>query len=125
MISVNKNAPRQGVTLGHTEAASSTPAPTGTENRVAIITNPKALTFPLVVAIVKTAWEGLKMLPVESLSSIWVPFILTMALGFIITIYNLSEEKPSTGGWVTGITLGLVQSIMLFSAVMGITNNPA
>jgi hypothetical protein len=99
-------------------------ATAGGDEKISIITNPRALTFPIVVGLVKAGWEGLKMLPVPQLTSIWLPFALCVLLGMVIACMNLSEEKPGKGGWALGLVLGLVQCLMLFAAVMGITKIP-
>lgn len=47
------------------EAAASTSVP--------IFSNPKALTFAGITALVKAAWEVLKRLPIAWLSTVWFP----------------------------------------------------
>lgn len=88
---------------------------------ISIITNPKALTFPLIVGFVKVGWEGLKILPISNFASNWIPFVLCVFLGMTIAVTNLSEEKPSKVGWFIGLALGLIQCLMIFAAVMGVT----
>src|SRR5262249_9937845 len=77
---------------------------------VPIFTNPKALTFPIIVGLVKGAWEALKALQQPWISYPWIPFGLCLALGLAITVANLIEENPKPIGWVLGVCVGLLNS---------------
>ncbi len=93
-------------------------APPG--EHIPIFTNPKALTFPIVVGLSKAAWEALKALPAPWLASAWVPFVICMAFGMTIAVTNLLEEKPPPPRWALGFFAGLLNSCVIFGAVMGI-----
>jgi len=105
---------------GTNERGGAPPAPQPSD-QIPIFTNPKALTFPIVVGLVKGAWEALKALQTSWASSPVVPFVMCLVLGMAITVANLIEEKPKPTGWVIGLCVGLLNSLVIFGAVMGIS----
>ena len=72
--------------------------------------------------MVKTAWEAAKILPVPWATSIWFPFGTCLFLVLLITISTLIEEKPTIYGWIFGLFIGLLNSLVVFAAVMGISD---
>ncbi len=89
--------------------------------RVSIFISPQALTFPVAVALVKIAWEGFKKLPVLWADTLWLPFAACLLIGLIITIDNLRTEKLSLPMYALGLFVGLLNSCVMFAAVLGIT----
>jgi hypothetical protein len=105
-------------------AAPAEPSGSGTD-RFPIFTNPKAIQFPILVGLVKGAWLAAKALPPAStaevwLTSVWFPFAFSIFLGLLIAISNLIDEKPTIIGWIFGLAVGFLNSMVVFGAVMGI-----
>ncbi|WP_445627975.1 hypothetical protein [Nostoc sp. DSM 114167] len=94
-----------------------------TTPKVSIFTNEKSLTFPVLVALVKGSWESLQQLPISSTKSIWLPFCTCIILGILIAISNLKEEKPSPlyHEWFLGIGIAILNSLVVFGAVVGVS----
>jgi hypothetical protein len=94
----------------------------GTEEgtRVPIFIHPKALTFPIVVALVKGAWLAAATLPFQWAASRWFPFSACLILGLLVTISNLSEQKVRVLDWIFGLAIGILNSLVIFGAVVGI-----
>lgn len=90
------------------------------ETTVPIFINPKALTFPILVALVKGAWTALALLPSHLTSSIWFPFVACLALGLLVAISNLLEQKAKLMDWIFGLVIGLLNSLVIFGAVVAI-----
>lgn len=88
--------------------------------RIPVFTSPKALTFPIVTGLVKAAWDTLKAVQLDWASSPLVPLVMCVALGMAITVANLLEEKPKPMGWVLGLAVGLLNSLVICGAVLGI-----
>lgn len=95
-------------------------AKTASIDRIPIITNYKSLTYPIVIALVKAAWEAIKLIPAPWVTSAWLPLTLCLALGILIGVSNLATEKPPLFGWFLGLFLALLNSLVMFGAVMGI-----
>ena len=91
------------------------------EGRVSIFVNPKTVTYSVAVCLVKGAWAGFEKLPVEALHSVWVPFILCLVIGMTVAINNLQEEKLTKSMYVLGLVIGVINSSMMFAAVLGIS----
>jgi hypothetical protein len=87
---------------------------------VPIFIHPKALTFPVLIALVKGAWAGAMLLPLPWAASIWFPLVACMILGLLIAISNLLEQKVGTLTWIFGLVIGLVNSLVVFAAVVAI-----
>jgi hypothetical protein len=99
-------------------------APSGNgPERFPIFTNPKAIQFPVLVGLVKGAWVAAEALPPAGacLASVWFPFLSSVFLGLLIAISNLIEEKPKIIGWIFGLVVGFLNSMVVFGAVMGLT----
>jgi hypothetical protein len=92
----------------------------GKQMEVPIFINPKALTFPVLVGLVKGAWASASLLPVSWATSVFVPLIMCLVLGILIAISNLLEQNLRVIDWITGIAMGLLNSLVVFGAVMGI-----
>lgn len=92
--------------------------------KASVFASPKSLSFPILVALIKGAWEAAKVLPAPVLNTMWFPFLAALILGMLITISNLNEEKPSTTGWVIGMVIGLLNSLVVFGAIIGIPTKP-
>jgi len=90
------------------------------EIEVPIFINLKALTFPVLVGLVKGAWAAASLLPVTWATSVFVPLIMCLVLGILIAISNLLEQNLRVIDWVAGIAIGLLNSLVVFGAVMGI-----
>lgn len=56
-------------------------AGTGQKTSVSVFIHPKALTFPVLVALVKGAWSALAILWAPLSSSVWFPFVACLTLG--------------------------------------------
>jgi|HubBroStandDraft_1064217.scaffolds.fasta_scaffold55900_2 hypothetical protein len=89
-------------------------------NDIPIFIHPKALTFPILVGLVKGAWLAVSQLPVAWPSSIWFPFSMCLLLGLLIAISNLTEQKLRFSAWALGVSIGLLNSLVVFGAVIGI-----
>lgn len=89
--------------------------------RVSIFIPPQALTFPVAVGLVKIAWEGLRKLPGAWADTLWLPFAACVIIGLIISIDNLRTEKLSLPMHMLGLFVGLLNSCVMFAAVLGIT----
>lgn len=92
---------------------------------IPVFINLRALTFPVLVGIVKSTWEGIKLLPLPSdwSQSTLVPFLLSITFGILICVSNISEEnKPGIFGWVSGIIMAVISSIVVFTSVIGVSS---
>jgi hypothetical protein len=89
-------------------------------NRLPIFIHPKALTFPIFVALVKGAWAAVSVLPLEWGKTVWFPFVLCMLLGLLVVVSNLTEHKVGALDWITGMAIGFLNSLVVFGAVVGI-----
>jgi hypothetical protein len=74
----------------------------------------------VIVVLVKGAWAALQGLQVSWAESRVVPLVLCLLLGMALTVANLLEEKPKPTGWVIGLLVGLLNSLVTFGAVLGI-----
>ncbi|WP_392477964.1 hypothetical protein [Nostoc sp. C110] len=93
---------------------------------IPVFINLRALTFPVLVGIVKSTWEGIKLLPLPSdwSQSTLVPFLLCITFGILICISNISEEKkPGIFSWISGIIMSIISSIVVFTSVIGISSD--
>lgn len=92
---------------------------------IPIFINPKTLQVPILVGLVKGAWEATKALPASTastyLTSTWFPFAACTILGILITVSNLREDKAPALMWIVGLIIGFLNSMVVFGAVMGIT----
>jgi len=88
--------------------------------KIPIFIHPKALTFPILVALVKSAWTAASVLPVAWSRTVWFPFGSCILLGLLIAVSNLAEEKARASEWISGIIIGLLKSLVVFGAVVGI-----
>jgi hypothetical protein len=106
-----------------TETSTPTTPPVTDEraNKVSVFIDPKALTYPVSIAVVKAIWEGLKTLPSTGLDSPWVPFALCLILAALITISNLTEESAPPTKWIISMVIGLLNGLVLYAAVMGVS----
>jgi hypothetical protein len=89
--------------------------------RVSIFINPQALTFPMAVGLVKGGWEALKHAPLPGMETTWFPFGACLAIGVIITINNLTAQKMTTSMRWLGVFIGILNSLVMFSAVLGVS----
>lgn len=92
---------------------------------VPIYSNFKALQFPGIAALVKTVWLILGTathMPV--FTSVWFPLIVCVALGLLITINDLQAQKGTWLQNVGGLLVGVLNSIVVFGAVVGIGPSP-
>jgi hypothetical protein len=91
--------------------------------RTSIYIHPKALTFPIAVALVKGSWEVLKLVFGANAESLMFPLGACLILGMLITVSNLIEEKPPYIGWALGLAVGLLNSLVICGAVIGISKS--
>jgi hypothetical protein len=91
------------------------------EPRVSIFINPQALTFPVAVALVKGAWEGLKLTPLPAAGTTWFPFLACLVIGVLITVDNLMAETMTRSIRGLGVIIGILNSLVMFAAVLGIS----
>jgi hypothetical protein len=61
----------------------------GKTAEVPIFINLKALTFPILVGLIKGAWAAVSLLPVAWATSVFGPLIMALVLGILIAISNL------------------------------------
>jgi hypothetical protein len=113
----------QGLRKPPAPAPAAEPAGGLEEARATVFASPKSLAFPVLVALVKGAWEASKLLPVGFVYTIWPPFWACIILGMLITISNLTQEKQLNAmGWILGVGVGALNSLVVFGAVMGISH---
>ena len=123
--------PRRGTVLAENLPASAVggeggpgiPPAGAASEPIPILINAKALTYPLMVALVKGAWEAAKVLPVPWAASIWVPFTLCMVLVLLVAVSNLTETKANLFGWLFGLFVAGVNGLVVFGAIVGISPN--
>ena len=85
-----------------------------------IFANYKAVTFPTLVILITGVWYALRRLPVPFFSTVWVPLILSLVLGGLLTWLELSEDQVTPQKWkFWGGVIGLCNCMVLFSAVVG------
>jgi hypothetical protein len=89
--------------------------------RVSIFIPPQALTFPIAVGLVKVAWEGFKRLPVSWAGTLWLPFGACLLIGMLITLENIRAGNLSARMRLLGLFVGMLNSCVMFAAVLGIT----
>lgn len=87
---------------------------------IPIFINPKALTFPVLVGLVKGAWASAVLLPVGWVTSVFVPLTMCIVLGLLIAVSNLLDQKLRFVDWISGVLIGLCNSMVIFGAVMAI-----
>lgn len=87
---------------------------------VPIFIHPRALTYPIMVALVKGGWSAMALLPLRSTSSIWFPFIASLLLGILVAISNLTDQRAKLLEWIVGLVIGLLNSLVIFGAVVSI-----
>jgi|GEM_PF-5065647 len=92
-----------------------------TTRRMSIFIRPQALTFPVVVGLVKVGWEGLQRLPISWAGQLWLPFTACLLIGLLISLEHLRVEKFSWPMRILGLTTGLLNSCVMFAAVLGIS----
>lgn len=123
MVSVSRDAKtedeRTGEVFAKKPAGAQATKPSA--DQIAIFIRPQALTFPIVVGVVKVAWEGFMRLPVSWAGSLWVPFAACLFIGFVITIESVRIEKLSIPMSTLGVFIGILNSFVMFAAVLGIT----
>jgi hypothetical protein len=90
------------------------------EQRISVFTRPQALTYPVAVALVKGGWEAVKTLHVGWLASPWVPLLTCLVIGGVIAWDNLRTEKPGAPMYVLGVVVGILNSLVMYAAVLGI-----
>ena len=106
--------------LVHVAAPGDGGLPPDRSSDVPIFIHPKALTFPILVGLVKGAWLAASQLPIAWPASIWFPFSLCILLGLLIAVSNLTEQKLRFSSWALGVSIGLLNSLVVFGAVIGI-----
>jgi hypothetical protein len=95
----------------------------GKQMEVPIFINPKALTFPVLVGLVKGAWASASLLQVSWATSVFLPLIICLLLGILIAVANLLEQNLRFIDWIIGVAIGLLNSLVVFGAVMGISRS--
>lgn len=95
--------------------------PPAAATSVPIYSNFKALTFPILVGLVKGAWTGVKLLPVPWFATMWFPFVACMVLGLLITASDVQVQKGTLLQTLGNIAVGILNSIVTFAAVLGIS----
>ena len=94
-------------------------APEGQPTSIYI--SPKALTYPILVGVVKVAWAVLIAVLGSVAETKFIPLAICVVLGMLITVANLQEEKPSLVYWAIGLGIGLLNSLVVCGAVLGIS----
>ena len=84
----------------------------------------KALTYPVLLGLIRGSWEGLKLLQAPWTQSLYTPFVISIILGILITYSTLEQRDPTPKilDWIAGFFVGLLNSCIIFSAVVGSTN---
>jgi hypothetical protein len=100
---------------------SKSPADRPTEVSQSIFISYRSLTFPAAAALVKTAWAALQAAMIPGIGGVWFPLTACLILGVLIALANLSEEKPKPLGWVIGLVIAVLNSLVLFAAVLGVS----
>jgi hypothetical protein len=95
--------------------------------REAIFIDYRTLTFSAAVGLVQMAWLGLQAVEPSWFASRWWPLGMCLAIGMLVTVANLVDQKVVKRiDWVGGLLVGLLNSIVMCAAVLGIngTINP-
>ena len=95
----------------------------GDSESVAFFGNPRALTFPVIVGLVKGAWAALQGFTPSLSQATWIPLLLCLALGMLVTIAGLADQRPSLKplNWLIGLVVGFLNCLVMFGAVLSIS----
>lgn len=89
-----------------------------------VFVSPQSLTFPVAVLLIGGAWAAVRQLSADWGSHKWVPFGMSLIVGGVISIPAILDEVGANPGrktfiWIRGIVVGLLNSLVLFGAVLG------
>jgi hypothetical protein len=73
---------------------------------------------------ITVAWKALQAVSESTFSARWTPFVMALlwlAVSLTATAAQEQTLRKSAGFWVTAIFIGIVNSAVLFGAVIGIT----
>jgi hypothetical protein len=115
--SASKNNPSNSQTIGVTADE---------QAKVSEFLTVQSLTnFAAMTGAITVAWKALKTVSASSFSTQWTPFVMALiwlAVSLIATATQEPAVRKSFGFWATGIFIGILNSLVLFSAVIGITS---
>lgn len=81
--------------------------------------------FAAMTGAITVAWKALKAVSASTFTTQWTPFAMALAWLAVSLISSAAQEpkvRASLGFWVTGIFIGLLNSLVLFGAVIGINS---
>lgn len=99
----------------------------GSETKVSDFLTIQSLTnFAAMTGAISAAWAALRLLNSDWFSNKWVPFIFAIVFGIISLLISTDAFKKA-GEWNAGtiassIFIALINSLILFSAVVGTSN---
>lgn len=110
---------------GEAAPVAAPPAPPATAGAVTVgsfVTPQSLLSFPGAVLASQGIWAVLRSIFPAQLSGLWVPGVIGFLLGLGIMFYSLSDPNLVTSGRdrIWGYVVGLVNSIFLSGAAMGV-----
>jgi hypothetical protein len=80
--------------------------------------------FAAMTGAITVAWKALQAVSESTFSARWTPFVLAL-LWLAVSLTATAAQEPalrkSPGFWVTAIFIGILNSAVLFGAVIGIT----
>lgn len=88
--------------------------------KIPTFTTLESLTFAGIASLVKGAWVASMQLPFEWIKSLLTPFVACMLLGYIVAIYQLSEQnpKPNCCQITGGLIIAFFNNLTIFGAVI-------
>lgn len=97
-----------------------------TQTKVSDFLTVQSLTnFAAMTGAITVAWKALKAVSASSFSTHWTPFAMALIWLVVSLIASAAQEsalRRNFGFWATGIFIGIINSLVLFSAVTGINS---
>jgi len=119
-----RQTPNQ-MTVGQRPAGASTVS-SQPQAGTSVFASAQALTFPVAVVLIGGGWSALQLLTNPWMHTLWVPLLLSLLVGAIITFPSVSEEAAGNAArsgrafiWFRGIVIGTLNSLVLFGAIAG------